>query len=141
MRYQRLSHAPGPRPGGVLLFRHRTGPPVEAAENRRRYVVLAEGEFGEPGSKTAMGVIKYGHDPVVAVIDSTRAGRDVSEWLGLEHAAPVVERIDQDPEPGRGYPSRRAAAPLRPSGLRGDAPSMIGPLTGSTRPKDRPWAF
>ena len=63
---------------------------MEAAETRRRYVVLAEGEFGEPGSKTAMGVIKYGHDPVVAVIDSTRAGRDVSEWLGLEHAAPVV---------------------------------------------------
>jgi uncharacterized NAD-dependent epimerase/dehydratase family protein len=63
---------------------------VNAAETRRRYVVLAEGQFGEPGSKTAMGVIKYGHDPVAAVIDSTRAGRDVSEWLGLEHAAPVV---------------------------------------------------
>ena len=34
-----------------------------------------EGQFGEPGSKTAMGVIAYGRDPVVAVLDSTRAGR------------------------------------------------------------------
>ena len=63
------------------------------ADNRRRYVILAEGEFGEPGSKTAMGVIKYGRDPVVAVLDSTRAGRDVAEWLGDEHAAPVVATL------------------------------------------------
>jgi uncharacterized NAD-dependent epimerase/dehydratase family protein len=62
-------------------------------ENRRRYVILAEGQFGEPGSKTAMGVIRYAPDPVVAVIDSTRAGRDVSEWLGQEHAAPVVATL------------------------------------------------
>ena len=63
------------------------------AETRRRYVILAEGQFGEPGSKTAMGVIKYGRDDVVSVIDSTRAGHDVSEWLGPEHAAPVVAML------------------------------------------------
>ncbi len=74
------------------------------AENRRRYVVLAEGQFGEPGSKTAMGVIKYGRDPIVAVLDSTRAGRDVAEWLGQEHAAPIVATLG-------------AALPLGPSAL------------------------
>ena len=63
------------------------------SENRRRYVILSEGQFGEPGSKTAMGVIKYGSDPVVAVLDSTRAGRNVSEWLGAQHAAPVVATL------------------------------------------------
>ncbi len=63
------------------------------SENRRRYVILAEGQFGEPGSKTAMGVIKYGSDPVVAVLDSTRAGRNVSEWLGEDNAAPVVATL------------------------------------------------
>ena len=63
------------------------------ADIRRRYVILAEGQFGEPGSKTAMGVIKYGPDPVVAVLDSTRAGRDVAEWLGQENAAPVVATL------------------------------------------------
>ena len=68
---------------------------MEAADTHRRYAILAEGQFGDPGSKTAMGVIKYGSDPVVAVIDSTRAGRDVSEWLGPEHAAPVVADLAQ----------------------------------------------
>jgi D-glutamate N-acetyltransferase len=62
-------------------------------ENRRRYVILAEGQFGEPGSKTAMGVIRYGPDPVVAVLDSTRAGRDVSEWFGPDFAAPIVATL------------------------------------------------
>ncbi len=63
------------------------------AEDHRRYLILAEGQFGEPGSKTAMGVIKYGREPVVAVLDSTRAGRDVAEWLGQEHAAPIVASL------------------------------------------------
>jgi uncharacterized NAD-dependent epimerase/dehydratase family protein len=68
---------------------------VGAAGTGRRYVVLAEGSFGEPASKTAMGVIRYGPDPVVAVLDSSRAGRDVAEWLGPEHAAPVVSTLDE----------------------------------------------
>ncbi|MEA2026707.1 MAG: DUF1611 domain-containing protein, partial [Chloroflexota bacterium] len=73
-------------------------------EIRRRYLILAEGQFGEPGSKTAMGVIKYGRDPVVAVLDSTRVGRDVSEWLGQECAAPIVATLAE-------------ALPLEPSAL------------------------
>jgi len=74
------------------------------SENRRRYVILSEGQFGEPGSKTAMGVIKYGPDVVLAVLDSTRAGRDVSEWLGPAHAAPVVATLAE-------------ALPLEPTAL------------------------
>jgi uncharacterized NAD-dependent epimerase/dehydratase family protein len=74
------------------------------AETRRRYVILAEGQFGEPGSKTAMGVIRYGREPVVAVLDSTRAGRDVAEWFGREHAAPIVATLAE-------------ALPLGPSAL------------------------
>jgi uncharacterized NAD-dependent epimerase/dehydratase family protein len=45
-------------------------------------VILAEGNFGFHHGKTAMGVIRYGTDKVVAVIDSTQAGRNVREWLG-----------------------------------------------------------
>ena len=48
----------------------------------RRLVILAEGNFGFHHGKTAMGVIRYGMDKVVAVIDSTQAGRNVREWLG-----------------------------------------------------------
>jgi uncharacterized NAD-dependent epimerase/dehydratase family protein len=65
------------------------------AKTHRRFVILAQGLFGEPGSKTAMGVIKYGRDPVVAILDSTRAGRDVAEWLGPEHAAPIVATLGE----------------------------------------------
>jgi len=73
-------------------------------DTRRRYVILAEGQFGDPGSKTAMGVIRYGRDPVVAVLDSTRAGRDVAEWMGPEHQAPVLATLAE-------------ALPLEPSAL------------------------
>jgi uncharacterized NAD-dependent epimerase/dehydratase family protein len=48
----------------------------------RRLVILAEGNFGFHHGKTAMGVIRFGSDKVVAVIDSTQAGRNVREWLG-----------------------------------------------------------
>ncbi|MDQ3492385.1 MAG: DUF1611 domain-containing protein, partial [Chloroflexota bacterium] len=63
--------------------------------DRRRYVVLAEGAFGELASKTAIGVIRYGRDPVVAVLDSTRAGRNVREWLGDPYDIPVVATLEQ----------------------------------------------
>ena len=42
----------------------------------RRYAVLAEGRFLE--AKTAHGVLRYGKDEVVAVLDSTLAGRTVA---------------------------------------------------------------
>ncbi len=48
----------------------------------RRLVILAEGNFGYHHGKTAMGVIRFGQDRVVAVIDSAQAGRNVREWLG-----------------------------------------------------------
>ncbi len=52
------------------------------AAPERRLVILAEGNFGFHHGKTAMGVIRFGTDKVVAVIDSTQAGRNVREWLG-----------------------------------------------------------
>jgi uncharacterized NAD-dependent epimerase/dehydratase family protein len=47
----------------------------------RRLVILTEGQFSFHHAKTAFGVIRYGPDPVVAVLDSSIAGRNVSEWL------------------------------------------------------------
>ncbi len=41
----------------------------------KRYLVLAEGHSADPHhGKTARGVMQYGRDPVVAILDSTRAG-------------------------------------------------------------------
>jgi uncharacterized NAD-dependent epimerase/dehydratase family protein len=47
----------------------------------RRLAILTEGNFGFHHGKTAIGVIRYGPDEVVAVLDSTNAGRNVAEWL------------------------------------------------------------
>ncbi|HET6204938.1 MAG TPA: DUF1611 domain-containing protein [Planctomycetota bacterium] len=57
---------------------------------KRRLVLLAEGSFSPEGAKTAVCVVRYRPDEVVAVIDSTRAGKTVAEVLGFGPTAPVV---------------------------------------------------
>jgi uncharacterized NAD-dependent epimerase/dehydratase family protein len=63
----------------------------------RRLVILAEGNFGYHHGKTAMGVIRFGQDKVVAVIDSTQAGRNVREWLGDSgrYDVPIVGSLSE----------------------------------------------
>src|SRR5215467_10733474 len=63
----------------------------------RRIVILAEGAFGWHSGKTATGVIRYGQDQVVAVIDSTKAGQDVSQALeaDLGRGIPIVRDIHE----------------------------------------------
>lgn len=63
----------------------------------RRLVILAEGNFGPHAGKTAMGVIRYGRDTVVAVIDSTKAGENVRSWLRDEPRfdIPIVASLEE----------------------------------------------
>src|SRR3954469_6436151 len=61
---------------------------------RRRLVILAEGHFGFRHGKTAVGVIRYGPDDVVAVIDSTQAGGNVSAILP-GYDIPIVASLDE----------------------------------------------
>jgi len=63
----------------------------------RRIAILAEGAFEWHYGKTATGVIRYGKDTVVAVIDSTKAGQDVSQALGapIGTGIPVVRDIHE----------------------------------------------
>ena len=43
--------------------------------SEKRYLILAEGRSDDPHyGKTARGVLAYGAEPVVAILDSTRAG-------------------------------------------------------------------
>jgi uncharacterized NAD-dependent epimerase/dehydratase family protein len=59
----------------------------------RRYAILALGRFKED-AKTAHGVIRYGADQVVAVIDPSSAGRRVREVLPYLHSdAPIVATV------------------------------------------------
>ena len=63
----------------------------------RRIVILAEGSFEWHYGKTATGVIRYGKDTVVAVIDSTKAGQNVAQALGASFGTniPVVTDINE----------------------------------------------
>ncbi|MDX6495489.1 MAG: hypothetical protein QOE17_1475 [Gaiellales bacterium] len=61
-----------------------------------RLAILAEGGFGEHDAKTATGVLRYGSQEVVAVIDSTRAGTRVRDHVpGLDSDVPVVASMNQ----------------------------------------------
>lgn len=71
----------------------------------RRLVILTEGRFGIHDAKTAMGVIRYGRDTIVAILDSLLAGRNLGEFM-----------------PGRDIPfvgtlGEALAGPIRPDGL------------------------
>jgi len=63
----------------------------------RRIAILAEGMFEWHYGKTATGVIRYGQDPVVAVIDSTKVGQDVAHALEapLGIGIPIVRDIHE----------------------------------------------
>jgi uncharacterized NAD-dependent epimerase/dehydratase family protein len=64
------------------------------AARPRRIAILAEGGFGYHSGKTAMGVIRYGTDPVLAVIDSTKVGRSTTEWI-RGRDVPIVGSLDE----------------------------------------------
>ncbi|HEX9068416.1 MAG TPA: DUF1611 domain-containing protein [Ktedonobacterales bacterium] len=65
----------------------------------RRIVVLAEGSLDFHQAKTAIGVIRYGDDTVVAALDSAHAGRDMSTALGdatgFARHVPVVATLTE----------------------------------------------
>lgn len=60
-----------------------------------RVAILAEGQLARQTAKTAIGVIRYAPYPVVAVIDSTRAGTDADSAIGVGKGIPVVATVDQ----------------------------------------------
>src|SRR5207248_4367122 len=61
----------------------------------KRYLILAEGRSGDPHyGKTARGVIRYGPDPTVAVLDSTSA---VGEMAGIPVVATVEDALPHGP--------------------------------------------
>jgi uncharacterized NAD-dependent epimerase/dehydratase family protein len=63
-------------------------------QDRRRIAILAEGCFTPRDAKTAVGVLRYRPDEVVAVIDSTRAGRTTGACAGVGAETPIVADLD-----------------------------------------------
>lgn len=66
---------------------------ISYARQKRRIVILAEGYFGDLEAKTASGLIMYKPKEVVAVIDSTQAGKTSQEVLGFGGHIPVVGNL------------------------------------------------
>jgi uncharacterized NAD-dependent epimerase/dehydratase family protein len=64
------------------------------SRKKRRIVILSEGYFGDLEAKTASGLIMYKPEEVVAVIDSTQAGKSVQEILGFGGEIPIVKDLE-----------------------------------------------
>ncbi len=62
---------------------------------KRRIVILAEKKFGPLTSKMANSTIRYLNEEVVAVIDSTNAGKSVEAVLGFGGDIPVYGTLDE----------------------------------------------
>ena len=67
----------------------------------RRLVILTEGQWHVHNAKTAMGVIRYGTDDVVALLDSAIAGRNVAEWMSGQDIPAVASIGEALALPGR----------------------------------------
>ncbi len=62
---------------------------------RRRYAIFAPGHFAND-AKTAHGVIRYGSDAIVAVVDPSCAGKRVRDVVGyLDCDAPIVATLTE----------------------------------------------
>jgi uncharacterized NAD-dependent epimerase/dehydratase family protein len=69
---------------------------IDTGAPERRYAVLAEGWFANRSAKTAHGLVRYGKDEVVAVMDSTLAGKRVADVLpDLGRDAPIVGKLEE----------------------------------------------
>src|SRR5947208_3160229 len=55
--------------------------------------ILAEGQFAPATAKTAIGVLRYAPYPVVAVVDSTKAGTDAARHVGIGAGVAVVATV------------------------------------------------
>ena len=60
-----------------------------------RVAILAEGLFTRTTAKTAIGALRYAPYPIVAVVDSARAGTTADEHVGVGAGVPVVASLGE----------------------------------------------
>src|SRR3989441_5121719 len=59
-----------------------------------KVAILAEGQFARATAKTAIGVLRYAPFEIVAVVDSTRAGKDAADCVGVGAGVPIVATVE-----------------------------------------------
>ncbi len=63
---------------------------------KRRMIAIAEDSLDFHNAKTACGIIRYGFHDLLAVIDSTKAGRTADEFVpGLGKKRPIVANLEE----------------------------------------------
>lgn len=62
---------------------------------KRKIAILADKKFGPLTSKMANGAIRYLQDEVIAVIDSSTAGKTVNDVLGFGGEIPIYGTLDE----------------------------------------------
>ena len=66
-------------------------PPI----TKRRLVILTEGRFDVFGAKTAVSVIRYCREEVVAILDRFNAGKEADSIIGVGKGIPIVAGIEE----------------------------------------------
>ncbi|HZU14120.1 MAG TPA: DUF1611 domain-containing protein [Chloroflexota bacterium] len=61
--------------------------------SERRLVILAEGSLEFHHGKTAISLLRYRPEEVVAVVDSTNAGKTTNEVLGIGGDIPILDSV------------------------------------------------
>lgn len=59
----------------------------------KRIVILTEGSSDPTAGKTASGALRYRTDEVVALIDSTQAGKCAADFFGIGENVPIVANL------------------------------------------------
>ncbi len=64
-------------------------------EPTARLALYVEDGLGKGSCKTADGLLRYGRNPIVAVIDSTCAGKSIEAVSGIKYNAPIVSSVKE----------------------------------------------
>ncbi len=64
----------------------------------RRLIILTEGHTEPVTGKTATCVVRYRPEQVVALLDSTQAGKTAQELLGVGGSIPIVGKLEDAPQ-------------------------------------------
>ncbi len=64
----------------------------------RRLLILTEGHCNSRAGKTASSLLRYKPSEVVALLDSTQAGKTAGEVMGIGDRIPIVAALEQAPE-------------------------------------------
>jgi len=59
----------------------------------QRIALYMEGAFEEGTGKMGLGCLRYSTNPIVAVIDSRRAGQDARDFTGIDRSVPCVATV------------------------------------------------